>query len=137
MVGEQPALFEVPEADRVEPQPQMSPGRRRTIRQQQLALAGLHPLTAALRQPLQLHRDAAPAGDRDADGLRCGGCRHREIVGYHNRSYPKCLIGDSKYINDRPRFTHGEGTDVRAWWPACVDYQPPGHLDPHQLPLHP
>lgn len=107
----------------VEQQPKLSADARRTVRQYDAVNAGVHPLNLALRPPIALHREAARAAgpaDRDAAGLRCGTCRFREVIGHHRRAYPKCMFGGPPY----PRATHGAGTDVRRWWPACVDYQP-------------
>ncbi|MFL6141602.1 MAG: hypothetical protein ACJ72N_07005 [Labedaea sp.] len=104
----------------------LSTDRRRTIRQAEFLAGGRHPLTAVLTRPLPLHVDAAPVDDRKAPGLRCGSCRYRVVVGWHSRSYPKCTFGARgvRYLDDAPRVSHGGGTDCRAWWPACRDYQP-------------
>jgi hypothetical protein len=93
-----------------------SADRRRTERQAKALALGYHPLTVALGQSIRLHPNAAPPADRDAPGLRCGGCRHRQPG-----TYPKCSIDNS---TKKDRRTHGAGTDVRAWFPACVDYEP-------------
>lgn len=57
--------------------------------------------------------------------VRCLRCRH--VLA--DCSYAKCTFpGDyePEWIEKHgpPRVTHGAGTDVRAWWPACVDYSP-------------
>ncbi|WP_433465730.1 hypothetical protein [Spirillospora sp. CA-128828] len=93
-----------------------SPDQKRTRRQRDMLAAGYHPLTLVMSRPLRLHDDAAPADDSKADGARCGGCRFRELKHYGPRSWPKCTIGG--------RESHGGGTDVRKWWPACTDFQP-------------
>lgn len=41
-----------------------------------------------------------------------------------DRTYPKCLFGETNEDNRPPRASHGGATDVRAWWPACTDYSP-------------
>lgn len=107
---------------------ELSADRRRTLRQAEALTRGRHPLGLALGFPLSLHAEAAPADDRSAPGRRCGDCRFREVLGYHSRSYPKCTFGGT----DRglPRVTHGSGTDVRGWWPACRDYEPADPADP-------
>ncbi|MFF5988160.1 hypothetical protein [Prauserella flavalba] len=97
--------------------PEPSADQRRTERQAKQLAAGLHPLSAALGWPLRLHPDGAPAGHREAPGLRCGGCAFRRPIAHRARTYAKCHHGDGT------RITHGPGTDVRAWWPACLDYQ--------------
>lgn len=110
-------LFEM---DVPPPAPKLKPDQRRIQRQAEHLAAGQHPLVAALRTPLGLHPNAAPADDRDAPGLRCGTCEFRvvpwrEVAG----RFPKCSFG-GKWA----RATGGPGTDVRAWWPACPDYSP-------------
>lgn len=100
--------------------PKPKPAKVMRKRQDQCMKHGAHPLTAALRRTIPLHVDAAPADDREAPGLRCGSCAHRkfpwrEVAG----RYPKCDVGGPKW----PRATGGPGTDVRAWWPACTDYE--------------
>lgn len=89
---------------------------RRRARQYNALIGGSHPLSLAVGRHISLHADAAPPDDRKAEGLRCGTCRWRALLGHHNRTYAKCVI-------DPKRLTHGAATDVRAWWPACVDYE--------------
>lgn len=95
----------------------LSADRRRTLRLTRDLALGRHPLTGG-----RLHPDAAPADDRTAPGARCGTCRFRVTGG----QYPKCRWPDpGEYrIAKLPRVTHGPATDVRAWWPACTDWQP-------------
>jgi hypothetical protein len=112
----QPALFDSPP----EPPVKLSAGRRRTLRQTQLLHAGRHPLSAIA--PLPLHPDAPPPGDRDAPGPRCGNCAFRVAVRHHERRYAKCSWPGG---TDWPRASHGPATDLRDWWPACRDHQPP------------
>lgn len=97
----------------VQPAAPLSATRRMTRLKQQLLACGLHPLSRTSR-PLPLHPDAAPPDDRTAPGLRCGTCVHRIV---NHRGYPKCGAADGA------RATRGARTDVRAWWPACVDHQ--------------
>jgi hypothetical protein len=112
------ALFDLPTpANTPEPE-KLSPDQRRTRRQAAVLRQGQHPLTLVLSAPLRLHPDAAPADDRKAPGLRCGTCAFREIRHYGPRAWPKCTFGDGV------RMSHGAGTDIRAYWPACRDYQP-------------
>ena len=63
-------LFE----DAPEPLRKASPPQVMRKRQAQCLKHGAHPLTAALGRTIPLHPDAAPADDREASGLRCGGC---------------------------------------------------------------
>lgn len=105
--------------------PGLSADRRRTQRQAAHLACGLHPLTAALGYPIRLHPDAAPADDRAAPGRRCGNCWYRHVLDHHDRTYPKCVYTrqDARDFARQPeRITHGAGTDVRAWWPACRDH---------------
>ena len=92
----------------------LSADQRRTIRQARLLEAGLHPLAIVLPK-LALHPDAAPPGDRQAPGLRCGSCArlfHRTDVS-HAGGYAKCELWPSR----------GAASDIRAWWPACRHHQ--------------
>lgn len=115
-------LFDVEPTPPPPPAEKLSAERRRTIRQAEALARGRHPLGLALGCTIRLHDEAAPADDRTAPGRRCGNCKFRELFGYHTRSYAKCAVG---YTERRgyPRITHGAGTDVRAWWPACRDHQ--------------
>lgn len=103
-------LFDVVTRPVPTPIERLSADRRRTIRQRQLIDAGLHPLTSPLASPLRLH--AGPS-------RTCGTCRFRVAIGWHSRSYPKCTFGGPTW----PRASHGAATDVRAWWPGCVDHE--------------
>jgi hypothetical protein len=47
----------------------------------------------------------------------CGNCRFRELLDYHGRAYPKCTV------DGELRIAHSTATDVRAWWPACIDHE--------------
>jgi hypothetical protein len=94
----------------------LSPDRRRTVRQRLDLAKGVHPLTGG-----PLHKLAAPHDDRDAAGHRCGTCRFRIVEEYRSRSYPKCHWPDGTL--NPPYVTHGPASDVRAWWPACTEYQ--------------
>lgn len=78
----------------------LSPDRRRTLRQRAQVAAGWHPLAGTRTRP---------------DLGTCGGCAHRVLVGWHNRTYPKC---------DLAAITHGPGSDCRAHWPACDRFEP-------------
>jgi hypothetical protein len=107
-----------------EPAEKLSEGRRRTLRQKQAMEHGSHPLSL-LGAFLRLHPEAPPAGDRKAPGPRCGTCRFAEgNVG----GYLKCTRGRSGEIGTPsfrrgPYETHGGGSDLRAYWPACERYE--------------
>jgi hypothetical protein len=109
-------------------QPKLSEQRRRTLRQEQAAANGVHPLALALRDPtIRVHPDAPR--DRTGDGPRCGSCWYRRAVETNgNRRWPKCTYGVENWTDQTrgraPRVTHGAGTDVRRWWPACDSYSP-------------
>jgi hypothetical protein len=115
-------LFEVPDdAYLIPPPPEnLTRGERRQRLVAGRILAGDHPLGKGIR----VHPDADRT--RSGQGLTCGSCRFRRIVGGGNRSYPKCLLpitysdGSQRF----PRNTGCESSDVRKWWPACRDYQP-------------
>ena len=118
-------LFHAEPVAAPEPAPKLSDDQRRALRQLNALRAGTHPLgmyPKILPGHLPLHPDAAPADDRKAPGLRCGTCLFRELLGHHGRKHPKCLFGNTE--GRWSRVTHGAATDVRAWWPACRDYQP-------------
>lgn len=115
-------LFEGYDPPRVEPIEKLSAGRRLTRRQADDIAAGRHPLTLAYTLVLPLHAD----GDRTRtaaspqDGTpTCGTCVHRRTVDYRGKWYPKCT-------HDQAPLSHGPATDVRAWWPACVRFEPEG-----------
>jgi len=110
-------LFDVaPYTAEAEPIEAISADRRRTQIQAEKLAAGWHPLSGPERGSIRLHKDAAPADDRKAPGLRCGGCKFRAVLDYHRRSYPKCVLPGTS------RLTHGTASDVRSWWPACSDW---------------
>lgn len=113
-------------------------GQKIRDRQAARIAAGLHPLANAWVH-IRLHPDAVRDPADRTTGPRCGGCRHRQLVGGHARDYPKCMVGyaerpippeqqvrggPTKHITWPPRATMSDTSDVRAWWPACGDYQP-------------
>lgn len=113
------ALFEVDESRRVPEPPKLKPDQRRAQLQAEKFAAGYHPITGA-----KLHEEAAPFDDRSAPGRRCGSCVFRRTLGYHNRSWPKCLnpgnLGaDELDALGHPYVSHGAATDCRGWFPAC------------------
>jgi hypothetical protein len=112
-------LFDMEPVPLPEPE-RLTDGQRRIRRQAALLASRMHPLGA----PLRLHREAAPAADKDAPGRRCGNCVFRQLVNGGNRDYPKCLF-PSPITGAPVRATHGGASDVRAWWPACTDHQYP------------
>lgn len=77
-----------------EPPEALSADRRRTLRQRQDVANGVHPL---MRTPTDPEHT-------------CGTCVHRIA-----RGFPKCAIGPQ---------SHSASTDVRAWWPACQEWEP-------------
>lgn len=116
------ALFHVDEPRPAQVE-ELSADRRRTIRQLDALRHGRHPLGLVIDYPIRLHPDAPPADDREADGPRCGGCRFRQVLGYHTRSYPKCLRGGDQDRGTGPFVAHSTATDVRRWWPACEHWE--------------
>lgn len=121
------ALFDVDPAAAPEPPAKLTTGERMRRRQAAAIRHGQHPLVVALRISIRLHPDASrDPDDREALRPRCGTCRFRDL---HNagtaQSFTKCwLPGARPSPVGYPRITGGPGTDVRAWWPACSDYQP-------------
>lgn len=111
----------------------LSADRRRTLRQREDIAAGRHPLTRGPLHELSLGAHAQP-GDKGLP-FTCGSCSFRELIDYHNRTYPKCLR-DLTYgghdaatvrLDQVKNATHGTATDVRAWWPACTGYEAGDH----------
>jgi hypothetical protein len=117
---------------RVEPAENMSTDARRTVRQRRLIDAGLHPLmVTAGYSPSQarLHPNAAPeicSPDAPKGApYTCGSCRFRQVLRWHDRTYPKCIQEvEGTNLLTAPSITHGAATDCRAWWPACRLYEP-------------
>lgn len=124
-----------------EPAEQVSADAARTARQRRAIELGYHPLLAAIfgyTRRTKLHPYAAPE-TCSPDGPKgqpytCGSCRFREVLrSGSSRSYPKCIydvILRGCALDVSPRVSHGAGTDVRAWWPACQDYEPGAKLSP-------
>jgi hypothetical protein len=97
------------------PDSDLSAGQRLTLRQANDIAVARHPLTRG-----RLHPDADPTATKDSPAGRphtCGTCVHRELRLHNNGTYPKCVAHGGKFV------TRGATTDVRAWWPACPDYQ--------------
>jgi hypothetical protein len=87
---------------------------------------GWHPLEA-VAAGLKLHPDASRDIDDHDSGPRCRDCIFAVPVGWHNRTYRKCAYGSPDPTNTLEgalRVAHSEATDLRMWWPACVDFQP-------------
>jgi hypothetical protein len=97
-------LLEHPELD----SDRLSAGRRFTARVLFDVHRGIHPLMRTQLHP-EASRDASSTDPRHLP-FTCGTCTNRDVGGY-----PKCLIGPQ---------SHSVTTDVRAWWPACPQYQP-------------
>ncbi len=105
------ALFDLADSAfvQVAPSDQLSPERRRTLRNLAVLERGRHPLKHG-----RLHPDAPPVDDRKAPGPRCGNCAHIGAQGGVAGNYPKCMLGP---------ITGGPGTDVRHWWPGCSTWE--------------
>lgn len=104
-------MSETPLFDGYEPatyvDPELSAGRRLTLRQAEMVKVGVHPLMKG-----SLHKGAsttAKATDPKNLPFTCGSCVHRDAHGY-----PSCEIGPK---------SHGPATDVRAWWPGCDKWE--------------
>mgnify|MGYP000873035551 CR=1 FL=1 len=134
------SLFDTAPYTVTPPEPeQLTAGEKRRRRQQAQITAGLHPLSL-VTSPIRLHPQSAGrtatkhvAADNP---VRCGTCRWRQQVGGHARDFPKCLYGAPRYDNGNlsvaraPRYSAGPATDVAAWWPGCVDWEPVPPDDP-------
>lgn len=131
-----PSLFDTTafEVPRFEPGEKLSKDRRRVQRQlEAIALAG-HPL-GLIYTDVRAHPDAngitATVHNAQSRPIRCGTCVFREPTGYQGRSFPKCswrpeddVPGpNGRHRTAPPRYSHGAGTDIRAWWPGCSDWQ--------------
>ncbi|MEU1736487.1 hypothetical protein [Streptosporangium sp. NPDC020145] len=108
-------LFGAPDPPEPE-QPPESQTVRRTRRQAAMLAAGIHPLSAVAGK-LRVHPEAAPYGDLQAPGRRCGNCTFRQVFSHHNDRHPKCTVADGA------RVSHSAATDCRAWWPGCVNHE--------------
>ncbi|WP_378735376.1 hypothetical protein [Nocardia brasiliensis] len=108
-MSDEPGLFSLPDGYSAAEADLTHTERRHRLIERRIA-ARIHPLGY-----VALHEQAATG--RDGDGLRCGSCRWRAVLDHHNRAYPKCLCGNGV------RVTHSEASDIRAWWPACRDYE--------------
>jgi len=127
------ALFDVDDLRQPAPVPALpaTTGQRRIARQRGVIAVGMHPPSLTTAPYLRLHPDAAR--EIGGTGPHCGACRHRVPVHGGSRAYPKCCWPEpdlSRQVR-RDRISHGPGTDVRASWPACTDYQP---ADPEAPP---
>lgn len=119
-------LFHVDEPPAPPPVEKLSPDRRRTQRQREALERGAHPLSLARIDgpPVLVHPDAG-----QPDGPTCGSCRFRTIVGWRDRRYAKCgwlpptWSADQAARRTPPRANHGAGTDIRASWPGCRDWE--------------
>lgn len=80
------------------PEKDLSPQKRRTIRNRELIARGIHPCT---RVPLA------------RNGETCGTCALSAWKRMGNR-YFKCSLN----------MTSGPATDIRAFWPACEKWKP-------------
>lgn len=116
-----------------DPEPPLSSDARRTRLQRDRINAGFHPLLVAVHganHHTKVHPDAPTDCAPDAPRSRpftCGSCRFRMLFTNGNGVWPKCTYGiPDQYPNldKSPRTSHGAATDVRAWWPACADYEP-------------
>ncbi len=115
-------LFPDPEHLIPPPPPVLSRGERRQRLVATRIASGVHPLG----KPVFLHPDACRDPTDHDTGPRCGSCRFRQLLEYHNRTYPKCWFpGVGKFPH--PRDTHCESSDIRRWWPACAQYQEVEH----------
>lgn len=119
----------------VEPE-KLTAGEKLRRRQAARIDSGLHPLSMngaiirLLDGPRPLDKgQASHAGPYKS----CGDCVFRQQASGGNRAFPKCAFGahtvartwggQSHVTTEYPRASHSEASDVRAWWPACVDFE--------------
>jgi hypothetical protein len=114
------ALFDIPEGARLLPPPpeNLTRGEKRQRLIAKRIATGEHPLG----YPVMLHDESSrDIGDR-ASGPRCGQCKFRVLLTHHDRTYPKCWYPDvDKYPHTRD--SHCDSSDIRAWWPACRQFE--------------
>jgi hypothetical protein len=107
-------------------------GARLRERQAARIANGCHPLSIN-GVAIPLHPDTprtAYQGD-PREYPTCGTCAWRTLLDHHNRTYPKCLLGwDGRRVSTAPRYSAGEASDVRAWWPGCDDWAPRTEAQP-------
>jgi hypothetical protein len=123
-VADDGGLFDMDPVPLPPPPEKLSADRRRTIRQRETIAAGRHPLETVwptYRHPETRGETYTPDDPRGRP-YTCGSCRFRALLDYHRRTYAKCVEDDTA-----PRATHGAASDVRAWWPACRDYEAGDH----------
>lgn len=101
----------------VHPPAPIAPEQAALHRMHDAVQAGQHPLATVTGQPLPLHPDAAPALDMTAPGLRCSSC-------YWNTLAPAGRAGRCRRLDSDPP------PDLRPWFPACADYEPPDYEPP-------
>lgn len=122
-MSEPDGLFDVPADAYLIPPPaeKLSRGQARRRLVYTRIATGEHPLGKGIR----LHPDAARDISDNRDGLRCGMCRYRVLTRHHDKTYPKCRFPvEFGGVPTYPRDTGSESSDIRAWWPACVDWSP-------------
>lgn len=113
---DEPGLFDEPE--RLVPlAADMTPSERRAAKINTRIANGVHPLG----RPVLLHQYASRDYTDHESGPRCGSCHFRRLVRYHDKTYPKCFF--SVDGSNTPRVTHSDSSDVRKWWPGCMDYK--------------
>lgn len=112
-----------------EPAVKLSPDQRRTQRQRQAIANGVHPLGLVV-PGVSVHLEVLVGGQN----YTCGDCRFRQLQRHHDTTHPKCTFGarevhrvgyEGKGYQDTeyPRISRGAGTDVRAYWPACSNFE--------------
>lgn len=121
----QPTLFAMPHPLTGEPVRGEWPNWSLTGRAAVRIGLGIHPLECVV-PGLKLHADASTDPEDKTTGPRCKGCVFAVAVRWHGKPFRKCAYGRPAggYLDDAPRASHGEATDLRLWWPACQTYQP-------------
>lgn len=86
--------------DRLPEPPKLSADQRRTLAAKRKIDKGIHPANG-----LKIIRN----------GEKCGTCEHIVHQGGTAGSYLKCDLGS---------MSRGPASDIRAWWPACPQWEP-------------
>jgi hypothetical protein len=120
------ALFEVPDDAYIVPPPPEPPeeltrGERRKRLVATRITSGVHPLGRPVLLHPQASRTITEAG-HETTLPTCGTCHYRVLLRHHDRTYPKCWYPDLDAY-PHPRDTGCESSDIRAWWPACIQYE--------------
>jgi hypothetical protein len=118
---EEPGLFAEPEHSGAIRLPALTSGERRQSLVATRIANGEHPLG----RPVLLHHSASRTileAGHETTLPTCGDCKFRVLLKHNTRTYPKCWYPDL-HRYPHPRDTGCESSDIRAWWPACREFE--------------